>query len=199
MTITGVRRAEDGLFADGEENVVAGSSTLWLTALVFDGPYPEADGVVSAVASALTLDDSADADLATVVGVRWDIGKPRPRTLPLPVADDIDDTLLELVFTATFLLPLLDAATQSPPGAADNALLGALGIDVVYSNRLRDTVVPGTWALLMLATRNQVDDVIDSDVRLRPRTRIDTVLSRAQADAVREASGPESPGRRPRR
>jgi uncharacterized membrane protein len=199
VTITAVRRANDGLYADGEENVVAGSSTLWLTTLVFDGPYPEAEGVASAVASALTVDDSADADLATVLGVRWDLGKPRPRTLTLPVGDGVDDTLLEMVFTATFLLPLLDAATQSPPRAAGNALLGALGIDGVYRNRLRDTVVPGTWALLMLATRDQVDEVTDSDVRLRPRTRIDTVLSRAQADAVRETYGPEGPGRRPRR
>jgi hypothetical protein len=68
VTIAAVRRADDGLYADGEDNVVAGSSTLWLTALDFDVPYSAAEGVASAVASALMVDDSADADLASVLG-----------------------------------------------------------------------------------------------------------------------------------
>lgn len=189
MTLAPVRPAHDGTAAH-DDHGEPGSSNLWLTAMVFDGPYPEAGGFAGTVESALAVDHSADAGLAAGLAVRWDLGDPRPRQLHLPTRKDTD-ALLELIFTGTFLLPLVSAATQSPAAVADNPALRALGIDVTFANRLQDAVVPGRWALVLLATRDQDDELADLLAQPRPRVRSSTRLTDAQVNAVREVYGPE--------
>jgi hypothetical protein len=54
-----------------------------------------------------------------------------------------------------------------------------------FVNQLRDRVVPGTWALLLLATAEQIDAVAPSGQDPRPTARIATPLSAAQVEAIR--------------
>jgi hypothetical protein len=170
--------------------------TVLLTTLVFDGSYDDTGFGPDVVTTALAGDGAPHASPASALLIRWGRTDHGPRCRPLTVPGGLP-AVLELVFAATFLLPLLQAATQQPARAGAFPL-DALGLDLGFANQLRDTVVPGTWALLLLATVEQVDEVAESTVPAWPVARIETALTPIQLDAIWRAYGDETDDRQSR-
>ena len=163
--------------------------TVGLTTLVFDESHDEAGLSPAAIASALATSDATAPTPVGALVIRWDRADPSPRYRSVPVPGGLH-SVLELVFTATFLVPLLAAATQQP-ARADPFPFEVLGLGVGFVNHLRDSVVPGTSAVLLLATPEQVDAVTDRTQQHRPSARIVTPLAATQLKAMRHAFGDE--------
>lgn len=160
-----------------------------LTTLVFDEPHDEAGPSTAAIASALATSDAPTPTPVAALVIRWDRADPSPHYQTIPVPGGLH-AVLELIFTATFLVPLLAAATQQP-ARANSFPFEVLGLSVGFVNQLRDTVIPGTSAVLLLATAEQVDDVTDRTQQHRPSARIVTPLTATQLEAIRHAYGDE--------
>ena len=159
-------------------------SQLWLAALCYNAPYSAEDGVAAAISAALTVDGAAAAGHTGALVLRWDHEDSRPRYHAVP--DDCDEKdLLELIFATTFLLPLLEAHSSSSPANPASSPLEALGIDYVFTNKMRDILVPNTWALLVLATVDQIDTIIDSIPERHSARRIATMLSGSRSASQR--------------
>lgn len=127
--------------------------------------YDTVDGARTAAAllKKLALQDVLVVhDAATV---EWEPGEGRPRTRQLSPGTAVTGALgggfWGLLFGLIFFMPLLGAAI----GAATGAITGSLtdvGIDDTFINRVRDTVTPGTSALFVLTSVNDLDRIRDA-------------------------------------
>ena len=127
--------------------------------------YDTVDGARTAAAllKKLALQDVLVVhDAATV---EWEHGEGRPRTRQLSPGTTVTGALgggfWGLLFGLIFFMPLLGAAI----GAATGAIAGSLtdvGIDDTFINRVRDTVTPGTSALFVLTSDNDLDRIRDA-------------------------------------
>lgn len=129
--------------------------------------------------------DSADADRAAAVvmrmcraarapthgaaSARWHLGADRPAVRHYagdPVVGVVDWSFWGLLFGVAFRLPLAAAARGSAGGLGPH-MLGDIGIADQFLNRLRDDVVPGRSALLVLAPDSSrarlVDKLLEMD------------------------------------
>jgi uncharacterized membrane protein len=100
-------------------------------------------------------------DIDDAALVEWEAGARKPRTRPLsgPVSNGaLGVGFWGLLLGLVFFVPLLGAEI----GAATGALAGALadvGIDDHFINRVRDRVTPGTSALFLLTSDDEVDRI----------------------------------------
>ena len=159
-----------------------------LTAWRFD----TVDGADRAAAVLLDLGDSgalASRDAATVA---WDTGKRKPRTRELypdpAVAGALGSGFWGLLFGLVFFVPLLGAAMGAATGATAGSLAD-VGIDDGFINRLRDQVTPGTSALVLLASGEELERVHDALAGDPHADLIQTDLTPAQESALREIFG----------
>jgi hypothetical protein len=154
---------------------MASTFPLWLTVLAFDDASSTMPGVVPA-------GRSRPSGWAGALVLRWSRVDDRPRC-DVVSADGDARSLLELVVAEAFDAPLLDAAAQQATFDTPSALQ-AFGIDFTFTNRLRDAVVPQTWALLVLATPEHVDSFLERVGEAgRAAARIETVLSTSPTGA----------------
>ena len=158
----------------------------WLTALVFDSDYPP-DGIPSAGSSLPLSDGSTRSGWAGALVLRWNRADSRPRYYVVPGDSDATE-LLEVVFSEVFDAPLLDAASGHGPIDVPSPLQ-ALGIASTFVNKLRDTLVPRTWALLILADPAHVDDFLNRQVERRPVARTATTVAAPGSVTAYVASG----------
>jgi len=160
-----------------------------LTARLFD----RADAADDAVRRVL-----ADPDLAEVLPddaatIRWDDGAPLPsceRCADLSSPDDpLGDGFWELVLGLTLRVPLLGAAVGGVAGARGGSLAD-VGIDETFMNRLRDALVPGRSALLVVGPRSFWDLVDSGPTGPEWPGLMVTELSDRQLGALREVFAP---------
>ncbi|WP_197025919.1 DUF1269 domain-containing protein [Nocardioides sp. URHA0020] len=128
--------------------------------------------------------------------VEWAPGDRRPTTRRLALGraradgrgEGLGDGFWGLLFGIVFFVPLLGAAMGATTGALTDALAD-VGIDDHFINRVRDSVIPGTSALFVLAPSEVVE-------RLRAASRdrgraapITTDIDDEQAAALRSVFG----------
>jgi uncharacterized membrane protein len=134
---------------------------LLLTVLVFDTPE---QGVPAAATANDLAATGAIAPLASAVAT-WGATSRAPLVEPTAPAlvHDVSESFWHTLFHSVFYAPLLDAATGQPSPATSWAseAVGLVGIDHVFINQLRDTMHPGTSALLALSTSPEADAVYD--------------------------------------
>ena len=117
--------------------------------------------------------------------VSWAVGRQRPTTHLMPeLAHDegLGETFWGVLFGIIFFSPLLGAAVGSAPSGSAGSL-AQVGIDDTFVNRVRDSVTPGSSALLVIGSDSIVDRVQD----LLPAGPSENVLStRLQESSLRE-------------
>ena len=91
------------------------------------------------------------------VVVRWRASARAPRMTPVAAPSGMrQPELLDLVVGVTYVVPLLQAAVGEVH-ADQGSTLTAIGVDETFTNKMRDRVVPGTSALLVLSDQAAVD------------------------------------------
>lgn len=131
--------------------------------------------------------------------VRWEPGERRPTTRHLQetsTAGRVDQAFWGLLFGYALFAPLLHSAVEGTTTAPPSPLSEA-GIDDDFLTELREAVVPGTSALLLLASGRVVDLVADASTDAYADL-IQIHLTREEERALTEVFG-ETPPRRARR
>ena len=103
-----------GLREDRDDPAEEVPPAAWLTAVHFDLADGAAATALDAVRTALTVTDPDDDRVTAAAVMSWERDDRRPRLRPVDVPGGLDHGLMELIFAATYLLPLVAAATHSP-------------------------------------------------------------------------------------
>jgi uncharacterized membrane protein len=151
------------------------------------------DTAEGAAAAEQTLERLANQALIVIhdaATVSWEEGKSKPKTRQsrsLTGAGALGGAFWGFFFGLIFFMPLLGMAI----GAASGALSGSLadvGIDDDFIKSVRSKVTPGTSALFLLSS-NAVLDKIQAEMSGHRPELIQTNLSDADEDRLREAFG----------
>jgi uncharacterized membrane protein len=128
--------------------------------------------------------------VADALVVRWRASARAPRVTSVAPDDEMrQPELLDLVVGVTYAVPLLQAAVGEGRIEQGSALAG-IGVDETFTNKMRDRLVPGTSALLVLCDDDAVEWLrTDLDQPEHP----DLVTIGLDHDLDREPDGP--PGR----
>jgi uncharacterized membrane protein len=95
--------------------------------------------------------------VADALVVRWTSSARSPQTSVAASDEDMrQPELLDLVVGMTYAVPLLQAAVGDNHHEEVGALAG-IGVDETFTNKMRDRLVPGTSALLVLSEDDAVD------------------------------------------
>lgn len=119
------------------------------------------DGGAAAADLLGTMVPALASDLGTAVVVTWEPQARRPSVRHLRQAGGISDLFWGLVLGVVFFAPLLAAGVGAPPSGI-GGVLHDVGMDPAFVNRIRDSVTPGTSALLLVATDELVDRLADA-------------------------------------
>ena len=117
--------------------------------------------------------------------VSWALGSQRPTTRLMPELareEGLGEAFWGVLFGVIFFSPLLGAAVGSAPSGSSGSL-AHVGIDDTFVNRIRDSVTPGTSALLVIGSDAMVDHVQDV-LRVGPSD--DVLTTRLQEGSLRE-------------
>lgn len=120
--------------------------------------FATAEGAEAALPTLERLQHRQWVTVDDVAVVAWPATGGRPRTYQVGTA--AGDTALSgafwgLLFGLALLLPLADDAAGIPPDAA--AGLSRVGVPDEFLQRLRDRIVPGTSALFLLSTDDELE------------------------------------------
>jgi uncharacterized membrane protein len=93
---------------------------------------------------------------ALVVGWTSSARSPQTMVAASPAGEMRQPELLDLVVGVTYAVPLLQAAVGDSHHEQAAALTG-IGVDETFTNKMRDRLVPGTSALLVLCEDDAVE------------------------------------------
>jgi len=122
--------------------------------------------------------------------VSWAHDNERPLTADVvrPEGDGLGATFWGLLFGVIFFVPLLGAAVGSPPGTMTGWLVDA-GITDHFVNRVRDEVVPGTSALFVVASSDDMAKLQDAFFERDQPELLALDLSNTQERALHQVFG----------
>jgi uncharacterized membrane protein len=149
--------------------------------------FGTAEGAEAAEAELLELQKRGLITVHDAAVVSYPVGARKPKTKQLHSvtgAMSLGGAFWGLLFGLIFLVPLLGAAI----GAGMGALAGSMtdiGIDDDFITKVRAEVQPGTSALFLLSSDAVVDKVRE-EFKHAPMTLLETNLSKAEEEKLRE-------------
>jgi uncharacterized membrane protein len=115
------------------------------------------DGASRSAAVLRDLVECGRVRVADALVVRWRASARAPRVTSVSTDDGMrQPELLDLVVGVTYAVPLLQAAVGEGRIEQGSALAG-IGVDETFTNKMRDRLVPGTSALLVLSDDDAVE------------------------------------------
>jgi len=123
--------------------------------------FATAEGAEAALRTLERLQYRQWVTVEDVAVVAWPAGAGRPRSYQVGNAAGsaaLSGAFWGLLFGLVFLLPLAGSAADAASGERDPAAdLSRVGFPEEFLQRLRDRIAPGTSALFLLSTEDQLD------------------------------------------
>jgi uncharacterized membrane protein len=176
--------------------VQAGDSRTWISDAAAAETWAlamwtfETDDGADQVIDTLLKGNRSDARVSAAAAAQWPQRSRRPATRTIAELSEgvLSDIFWSTFFGLVFYVPLVDAA-MGRPGKRAVGVLGEAGIDDQFVNQVRDRLIPGSSALFLLTTADDLYRVVDAAAGPWPQL-IVVCLKPAQKETLSEAFGP---------
>ncbi|KRF06697.1 hypothetical protein ASG88_19510 [Nocardioides sp. Soil777] len=128
----------------------------------------------------------SESGVSSAATVRWEARGSAP-SLTHPIAPDGQvDAFWGLLFGLSFYVPLLSAATFSPPARTTIHKFAAVGISGEFMNKIRDRVRPSTNTVFAVAPHDVAERLQDEVLPLQPDEFLSAVMQLGRAFTVED-------------